>query len=664
MNIKYDYLMSFLDTNNTSLNKCSSEINFQVDPAVACARAICGDEDITENYSEMLERANSSTLDIDDPDLNTKIDQLLSESLQNDVNKALLIAPKINQFINGPENLSDALKKMTYATHLFTYPLKVIFERYDPIAKEGETDEQASKQNNIIDATERNGRYEISINYNQLFDLINNDDKLSLNEKKLINQTAQSNMLKVFIYEFLGLPLPSIIAEISPDQTFEQALSEVTKTLPQSFDDFISSMDFEWLDQYEINRIKREWGVDNIEKLKDGVFPDYEALKEMYLAYIFVQEINQLFKNELFLNEYLNFDAKKNMVDKYDKPMTFTSDFDYINQNEDMVKQKIKLTKDKCLADIAFTLNTLPNNTALKQFAKEVQETKNQFTQKIFNRFSATSAKHLTEEIKNLDIIPPKSKDKFKQELIDNLIQKVKQDKNDISTIQAHNSKLQHLIYNKLQDGFTLVDYVYDMNTGEYTDEKLWISSTIFDETREMCEYNKPDTLNDAFWPLKVGAIQASWNTIKSKRFGKGVLAHELGHAISPYFKDQSLSKHSSDKYKSIRSCLNYNHGEEGQALEACAHGDGHYTEEDWADLVSSTIDTEKNNVGCFLVSQNNNTYTELYLDKSEGPHSPSFYRALNVFLMQNDSYPAACEKLIAQESLIPTKNCALKLND
>ena len=112
-----------------------------------------------------------------------------------------------------------------------------------------------------------------------------------------------------------------------------------------------------------------------------------------------------------------------------------------------------------------------------------------------------------------------------------------------------------------------------------------------------------------------------------------------------------------------MRECLNSNH-REGGAVKDDNRGDGLYTEEDWADLVSALASNEKN-TACFLLKQENDIYSDLSLENSfsRDSHSSGFYRALQIYFYSNGQYPKECIPFLSQtKDYYPTQNCSKHL--
>ena len=95
-------------------------------------------------------------------------------------------------------------------------------------------------------------------------------------------------------------------------------------------------------------------------------------------------------------------------------------------------------------------------------------------------------------------------------------------------------------------------------------------------------------------------------------------MAHEYAHAVGNYFDNNAVSKQSFGKYKNLRMCLNdmqytlksnkeeeRSYFEEDGPVSFEKYKISQYTEEDWADFISSkVIKKDGPNFGCFLENQ------------------------------------------------------------
>ena len=84
--------------------------------------------------------------------------------------------------------------------------------------------------------------------------------------------------------------------------------------------------------------------------------------------------------------------------------------------------------------------------------------------------------------------------------------------------------------------------------------------------------------------------IRVSMFSCTQHSHGKGILAHELGHALSWLFFKYRLSKPSYGKFMELRKCANtlYKKDKSDRKPALLVHEGDHYrTEEDTADLIS-----------------------------------------------------------------------------
>jgi hypothetical protein len=149
---------------------------------------------------------------------------------------------------------------------------------------------------------------------------------------------------------------------------------------------------------------------------------------------------------------------------------------------------------------------------------------------------------------------------------------------------------------------------------------------------------------------------------------GEGILAHELGHALSAFMKlNPEKSPESAKAYLRIRSCVTS--ANPAQSLNTpdgsilAFDGDGNRTEEDTADwLLNKSVKTELP-VGCALIDFDK---TGQYLDKylslvpvKVDPHSSGLLRAIRQVKEQKGKIPGPCEEaLAAYKGIVEVKSC------
>lgn len=144
-----------------------------------------------------------------------------------------------------------------------------------------------------------------------------------------------------------------------------------------------------------------------------------------------------------------------------------------------------------------------------------------------------------------------------------------------------------------------------------------------------------------------------------------GITHHELGHKFFHYIKNQS----SCDKtwFGKVRACLISNHTELSneemtEQLKQGLTGDSKYESEDFADLISSMIDSKSSNFACvFARKLNAEDYKGVSLknESSTDPHSSDFFRLLHMNFLKTGKTPEICaQAMTAKGQSVNFKNC------
>lgn len=181
----------------------------------------------------------------------------------------------------------------------------------------------------------------------------------------------------------------------------------------------------------------------------------------------------------------------------------------------------------------------------------------------------------------------------------------------------------------------------------------------------DICKNLMPDILPDATIGSSKNFV-AGPMVIKHEH-AEGLCHHEMGHKLFHFIENQNTCRDKS-QFAKIRSCLLMNHSELTQEellaeSSKSALGDKtKYESEDWADLVSSMVDDNSNNVACLFARQmNNKNYANLSLRNSNDsdPHSSSLFRLLHLNFLKNGRISAQCEQaLSARGEKANFKNC------
>ena len=151
-------------------------------------------------------------------------------------------------------------------------------------------------------------------------------------------------------------------------------------------------------------------------------------------------------------------------------------------------------------------------------------------------------------------------------------------------------------------------------------------------------------------------AILVSMYSCFHPGYGQGIIAHELGHALSDAFLNKKLSEQSYKKFMNLRACANSLHianHKTHPAYNDIHKGDFLKTEEDTADLISYLAIPDKDALfSCALLDLNGSTFDDkdLNLDGiKDDPHSSPLVRLLREAIHKKVQLPHSCSTLVEQ---------------
>jgi hypothetical protein len=350
-----------------------------------------------------------------------------------------------------------------------------------------------------------------------------------------------------------------------------------------------------------------------------------------------------------------------------------TSLLDFYNKDEITAEVKKRLAKFKqlnlkspviqqnhlhCQAILQKSQVGLPSHSERAAFIGQVHSYQQDFKSKILGKFSATSAGLLGPKIDDIKFDIPPSRESFSELLIDEIksstedILKFKAAKNQDPSVKTH---------------FSLLAFQDIMNT----DEEKSLSSI-----SEICDNYELGSLEDHSLQIGSGKIKVSWLSLKSPAVGKGIIAHELAHALSGLIQQSTLSAHSAALYKQSRQCLNQGFpplGVESETLNYQQSGQtfsdryqvNQFVEENWADSLAAVyLGPEAPNYACFLVDKNEDgAYSshQFLPPDDRDTHAPSLYRILKIDFLKKGQLPAACLEQLSSVEKSTLENVCFK---
>ena len=141
--------------------------------------------------------------------------------------------------------------------------------------------------------------------------------------------------------------------------------------------------------------------------------------------------------------------------------------------------------------------------------------------------------------------------------------------------------------------------------------------------------------------------ITPSHYTLANEEERDGIIGHEFGHVIYRTLNKTEEFSHEKTRFQAMVRCLQNKHPRQNGKL------DKRYTEEDFADTIGGL--SNKYNMACGLLTQENNVYTNLTLtnQNENDTHSSPLFRTLNVHHQQHGSLPSSCHKALERSTEI-----------
>lgn len=360
-------------------------------------------------------------------------------------------------------------------------------------------------------------------------------------------------------------------------------------------------------------------------------------------------------------SEFIKF-RPENLTDIFSKAELLASLEEKIQAMKDLTVDSPEIQQNihHCQAIFEKSQLGLPTAAERQAFKGTIAEYKKNFKARIFKRLSGPSSAALLPKFDKVDFDLPASKEDtallMSEDLKDELLDQIESDKNFLK-LKAKNEEKDLLM-------MTAHEYL-----GKSVDE-------INGSLGETCDEYEMESLEDYSLQMGTGKIKVSWLSLKVPDVGRGIISHEMGHALSSLITSTILSKHSAESYKAVRECLNK--GFEGSAeseeeIVTWKDTKNHRlkykvlatTEENYADLIEakSMLDTDKNS-GCFIIKKD--SVTKNYKQKETlleayytDTHSSDLFRTLRIEVLRGKTLPESCSSILSEEErAIVTRDC------
>lgn len=289
-----------------------------------------------------------------------------------------------------------------------------------------------------------------------------------------------------------------------------------------------------------------------------------------------------------------------------------------------------------------------------ESFKKLIPEIKENFLKNVFKNYSSDSKAKFNDYMENDLNLSTESKKQDLQEYIDRIKDNYKSFKENTTPDDYKNYDTKQFMRKLLLDYQTYTGEIDPLRNMSPCNDSL--SYVVWDGFVPKEEASGLGEMGEDLDPEKDN-ILISMFTCTHHSHGKGILAHELGHALSWAFSQGKLSNESYGKFKQLRQCANTLYkvdANENKPIIIEHEGDLYRTEEDTADLISYIANTDKSLLfECALLepSSDGETYENPELSNSidMGTHSAPLLRVLQEAIHKRKEIPATCQELINQ---------------
>lgn len=388
--------------------------------------------------------------------------------------------------------------------------------------------------------------------------------------------------------------------------------------------------------------------TDIIERVKAEENPSEELLGQYFNSVLILGMVKDyLITGQPQFNQF----QPKNIYDIYGKQELNQQIDEKLEKLNQLTSQspEIQQNVQHCQAIYEKSQAGLPTASERDNFLKTIESYKLNFKTKILGKLSPHSASLLAPSISKINFDVPSSKESHAELMTAEFKDLIRQNDNYQLLLQ-NSSPNEALSYSQLSI-HDVINQTHEQFTGELS---------------EICDEYELGNLEDHSIQIGSGKIKVSWLTLKVPEIGKGIIAHELGHALSSIIQETTISGTSADTFSTARLCLNAGFPQLGMQEEYVndkTYETNMFVEENWADVISSRfVEPTDKNFACFLVDKTDegeyNSNVFLPQDE-EDTHSPNLYRILKVEYLKKKKLPASCSGLLsAEETATIERDC------
>lgn len=368
------------------------------------------------------------------------------------------------------------------------------------------------------------------------------------------------------------------------------------------------------------------------EKLNSGAtsFTDAE-LTTIPLVHVILATMQVALSPDAPGNEKLAFDVVKMMSARWGKPEEWAEKMEKFLK-DDLERKNSEIAM--CRANYLVQQAILPTQAQKAELLKRVDRLRGTVKERLLSKFSESTRKALGAQVDELTFFAPPTR-----EDLDNRYERV-------LTREASREE-EYMGTSRLDEK----ERPYYVQLGTV------MTSLLAEKPQALCTDLNVQPIPDSMWisgGIQLGPLAATGD----EDFANLIVLHEMGHFLSRQFKKGQASSHSFGKYKVARECLREMHpaaysprSSEIASVPNQAYSVGFLTEEDFADLVSGTVQGKAGTNGmCHLIEANDDGqgFGNSYCVPYQGdPHSGNTFRLIHFEQLRGKPLSDACKGVL-----------------
>lgn len=375
----------------------------------------------------------------------------------------------------------------------------------------------------------------------------------------------------------------------------------------------------------------------NYRRLRKSSSISPDEIKDLQFEYLKIKELRRLLEKPSMQSAFSGVSVS---VNELVQERNFRHGILGVVQNTptpEYIEESIHFGWNLCRKALAMGEDLLPSEADLPEVRLHIQQAKTLFLSQLQNVVSESSYPRLIQELENVQIGLPLSKESHRKSVFNAIRKNIAQIQKDLRRLSSED-----ISNDQLAIEFAQTSYPDPRDQGSYNGDNI-CRPYVISSSADMAMHTESDF-----------GFQVSPVTVANIANNKSVFAHEFSHILDTKMQSLNLSPETKAWYQSSKQCVSKVANNNSESIVA----------ENWADWLTARLQISSENLACGLIRSSKNQGRPELSVEAYSTHPTDFYRLIHGHYASGKELPQSCISALNDQGLSqPDFSCSRGLD-